>query len=1611
MPFSSRLSAPPAAHGSPRADHPASPLASTDVAAPDPAWSGLPWTALVDAADELARVGRRAEARAAYECALARLAEAPDPARASALVRWIARTWQVDTRHEEALDCVTAAEAIALAHQDPRGYGHAVNIRAIVSWQRGELDDAQRLYSQCLDIALTEGDTLLAAMTSQNLGIIATVRGDHESALQHYRASLQGYRALGVDRDVYIVQNNLGRLYCERGQWTEAEDAYAAALQLATAVGESSHRTMIELNVAEMWVSRGDFDRAELACERARALAVAAQDSHADGEAHRIEGIIARERRDFAAAELAFAEAETVARQREDLLLQAQVSRERAELFRQQGRLPELLQALTFARERFGRLRAQRAVADVDRLMRRVEQDFIQVVQRWGESIEEKDRYTQGHCERVADIACRLAERCGVEGAQLFWFRVGAILHDVGKIDIDAEILNKPDRLTADEWATMKRHPVAGVEVLRDIGLPEEVARVVRSHHENWDGSGYPDALRGERIPLWARITCIADVYDALTSERSYKRALTHQEAMDVMRRDVGRQFDPALFHHFEQLTAAQPPVAHPPSLLPGEVPAADVVPPVAIAGAARDDLTGLPLRRAFLTATAEALAAAARAPHPVSLLVIDVDHFKLVNDTYGHLQGDDVLRAVSAALQEGVRPADVVGRYAGDEFVVLLPGTAHADALDVAERLRRGVEQVRLVVRDRHSETIGVTLSIGVATADAGGGATDDLFAAADGALYLSKRQGRNRVGSARETVPEASAPTLDFERFVGRVTELRTLIRALEKAASGKPQLVNVVGEAGVGKSTLVRQLRPEVRLRGGAMVTGRFIEADVKPPYGAWAEVLEALHRLGLVAPRAWPELRRLVPALDPEAQSSGALTPTSGSGSKYALLAELAEYLRLASQRTTVIVVLDDVQWGDASSWDALEFVMQQVQDERLLFCLTTRVEDAHAIAERRRRLSRDERTGELALQRLTLAELRLWIETVFHQGHVGDAFPHFLHAYTEGNPLLVVHVLRSLLEDGSIWYAGRRWQWNDTPELRLPPAVADLIAARVARLSEGARKQLALAAVVGRTFDLDVVLAAGALAEDDFLDAIDEGIAAKVVEDSGGGDGTHYSFSHGLIAEAMRASLNQRRLARAHEKVAQALERLRPAAVSDIAAHFDAAGNSEKAFAFAVLAAERAVAVYAHNEAAASFEVAQRHAPSDEARLDARLRQAAALELAGRYLEGVALCDLIIAEAVSWGGGDRLLPVRRHRERLRLLLGQSMAESRAAFELLLADAEERGDRAEEVQLLGMLSRVYLRLGEPTAGKAFARRAVTRAGQEGDPKLVADTLVHLGTTLLQSDAAESVDCYEQALATFAREGDQIAQARCHINIGIALSQLGRGDASREQYERALALGRSTRTPDMIGLASLNLGVLLMKTGHFAQAEASLTEAMQGFQIVRSEPHRLAALYNLANLARERDHAPRAAELYGEAAVVAASVGQPDIEIGARAGQGLALFRLDRCDEGLACLRTAEVLLSRRPDWWFQGRELLVALRVRADLASGNVRGADRTFRESLATAERHDLYGAAWLVAELAHVLSEAGLADVWNDVERFRGELSKLDFVPLTGRYAQLQLTG
>jgi putative nucleotidyltransferase with HDIG domain len=502
----------------------------------------------------LERRGQREDARRIYQEALAG-GDIMDASGLAQLHRWIARTHMQDSNYAAADAAARTALDLSERAEDEAGRGHAINVLAVICFQQGLLDDAERLYLDARTSAQHSGDARLAAMTATNLGNVAAIRGDHAEALRYHESALSDARGGGLADQAMHALSNVGLLHAQMAHFDLAERSYAEALQIGRVLGEHSLCITVGLNVARLRLQQGDHRRARQACDEATALATQLGDTHAEGEAEHIYGIIARGVGDLVAAERHFLRAEDVAVRRHDLVVQGETARELAELYRAQGRNRQTLQRLNQSHRLFAQLKARRELADVDRRTAVLENDFLDVVRKWGDSIESKDVYTQGHCVRVADLGCALWTRVNAAGSTaLFWFRIGALLHDVGKLMVPAEVLNKPGKLTDEEWAMVRSHPSAGVELLADIEFPWDVRPIVESHHERWDGKGYPHGLAGDDIPLTARVLCIADVYDALTSQRSYKKAFTHDEAMDIMRADVGKQFDPALFPVFEEI-------------------------------------------------------------------------------------------------------------------------------------------------------------------------------------------------------------------------------------------------------------------------------------------------------------------------------------------------------------------------------------------------------------------------------------------------------------------------------------------------------------------------------------------------------------------------------------------------------------------------------------------------------------------------------------------------------------------------------------------------------------------------------------------------------------------------------------------------------------------------------------------------------------------------------------------------------------------------------------------------------------------------------------------------------------------------------------------------
>ena len=192
---------------------------------------------------------------------------------------------------------------------------------------------------------------------------------------------------------------------------------------------------------------------------------------------------------------------------------------------------------------------------DLRKTYRRLQQASFRSLLGLANALEAKDVYTRGHSERVASLARRIALAAGVAPGAADVIAQAGLLHDLGKIGIPEGVLRKPGPLSEDEWTLMRRHPIVGAQIVAPLEFFAEGAIIVRHHHERHDGSGYPDGLRGDLIPLGARIVAVADVYDALTSDRPYRPRLARDEAVRRLDAEAGHTLDARLTAFCLQLT------------------------------------------------------------------------------------------------------------------------------------------------------------------------------------------------------------------------------------------------------------------------------------------------------------------------------------------------------------------------------------------------------------------------------------------------------------------------------------------------------------------------------------------------------------------------------------------------------------------------------------------------------------------------------------------------------------------------------------------------------------------------------------------------------------------------------------------------------------------------------------------------------------------------------------------------------------------------------------------------------------------------------------------------------------------------------------------------
>ena len=302
--------------------------------------------------------------------------------------------------------------------------------------------------------------------------------------------------------------------------------------EIAERAGDLHLQGLCLINHADVHVLRQRYEDAQRNAEVALAIFDRLDALCDKSEAYRVLGVVYRETHRGAVAESRLRSAIELAVRAGSVLNEAEASRELAILYQAMGRNQEALTLLSAAHRLFGRLDARVDLVHVDGKMAELEATYLALVREWGQSIESNDTYTFGHCERVARYGVAVAQALGMDGHAQTTVLLGAYLHDLGKVRVPHEILSKPGPLTRAEVEVVQMHSIWGIELLAGVEFPWDLKPIIRWHHERYDGTGYPDRLRGDEIPLSAQVVGIADVYDALTTERPYRRAFSRGAAL-----------------------------------------------------------------------------------------------------------------------------------------------------------------------------------------------------------------------------------------------------------------------------------------------------------------------------------------------------------------------------------------------------------------------------------------------------------------------------------------------------------------------------------------------------------------------------------------------------------------------------------------------------------------------------------------------------------------------------------------------------------------------------------------------------------------------------------------------------------------------------------------------------------------------------------------------------------------------------------------------------------------------------------------------------------------------------------------------------------------------
>jgi len=838
-----------------------------------------------------------------------------------------------------------------------------------------------------------------------------------------------------------------------------------------------------------------------------------------------------------------------------------------------------------------------------------------------------------------------------------------------------------------------------------------------------------------------------------------------------------------------------------------------------------RDELTGALNRKFLREIFPQELEHSRRLGFPYAILVLDLDNFKQINDTYGHLRGDEVLRALVRLLQRHLREGDRIVRYGGDEFVILLPQTHPEGAYQVGQKILHTLE--RTPVND-----LLLSASIGVAASPRDGWTWEELFARADQAMYRAKSLGKKRVESLEVT---HLTLTLPVSRFVGRREQIREAHHLLDQ---GTPMIL-LVGPAGIGKTRLAIELlahNTEKYYRGNAYALHENI------PFTPIREILRRrLEEAGDALLKEMPApLREELEALLHGRAASG-LPPD---------LLRLFEALAHLFPSPTLLMI-DDIQWADTLTLDFLHYLLRQRAGFRVIGTLRVEERNREPLAHHLPHFYREGLVREVFLPPFQQADIQ-----EFLQHALGTPPPpglsEQLQRWSGGNPYFMEEILSDLYRNG--YLRSNRGMWSFTPPSPYSPpnSLEALLYYKLSFFSSSHQHVLEAAAVLGPQVDPDLLRTFLTHLSVPLEDVLEDLSSVHILTPTD----TGYTFAEEVFRELVLRRIPPHRRKRLHARAAALLQDQADPFV--LAYHYTQAGIPDRAFATCLLASRQALASYAYPQALEFLHWAEPFIQSDQDRVEWLVLKAKVHQHLGQTDEAVRTYEALLQLSsriqvplveVIQGLSDLYVNLGRYRTALRLFdrFREQVKDPRARAVLEVWEGTAHKERHAYSRARKMLQHALTVLTEPSDERARALNILAQIAQDLE------------------DLEEAERLYLQSLETYRAIQDLRGEAVIATNLATLYEYQDRYGDAREMYRKAIKIYEEIHYLRGKAVATYDLASLHFDLGQFDLALNLVGKALDLARLLQEDPI-IRLIYNLtASIYRERGEFERALEFY--------------------------------------------------------------------------------------------------------------------------------------------------